>query len=491
MKKFLLLLTLFIGLLLPQGAFAISASPNNKSSIKIIDPDDSERTLPFSTYNINNYNYFKLRTLANYMNHTVKKFDVKYDESKDAVFISTGKNYSDYDSMEMIKKIYGDKEAHETKQKIFVDNKEIKIEGYNIEGNNYFKLRDLGDVLDFMVDYDNESNTVIINPNISSAKAEKDLNKLASEVQKELSISNDSVTTDNTFCYFPASGSPIKVNVSPGYLIEIKNSKITNFKKCKDSISIPKGTAAIYMNYANFKNKSICIDDNEVNMSEAYLNNWFKKNIFVPFVKAKKLNVSNNMYEIKYMELVNLDKKYENVSYIFNAPIEERYEINYGNNSDLVNFTADKNQVYGLAKKGKNIGFNWWYATSPQNYNEKIEHMINYALSVQGFSYDQYDCSGLVGAAADVAGFDIAPAFSWLIEGSPNVKEIPMKDLRRGDLLNKAGSHIMIYLGDGKVVESVPKTGVRVASVRKSGYKALRILDRWERGVAPLFFMIE
>ena len=113
--------------------------------------------------------------------------------------------------------------------------------------------------------------------------------------------------------------------------------------------------------------------------------------------------------------------------------------------------------------------------------------MINYALSVQGFSYGQYDCSGLVGAAADVAGFDIAPAFSWLIEGSPNVKEIPMKDLRRGDLLNKAGSHIMIYLGDGKVVESVPKTGVRVASVRKSGYKALRILDRWERGGAPLF----
>lgn len=52
-----------------------------------------------------------------------------------------------------------------------------------------------------------------------------------------------------------------------------------------------------------------------------------------------------------------------------------------------------------------------------------------------------------------------------------------MKDLRRGDLLNKAGSHIMIYLGDGKVVESVPQTGVRVAPVRKSGYKALRILD--------------
>lgn len=33
----------------------------------------------------------------------------------------------------------------------------------------------------------------------------------------------------------------------------------------------------------------------------------------------------------------------------------------------------------------------------------------------------------------------------------------------------------MIYIGDGKVVESVPRAGVRVAPVRKAGYKALRI----------------
>lgn len=92
MKKFLLLLTLFLSILLPQGAFAISAIPNNDSYMKIIDPNGEERTLPFSTYNINDYNYFKLRTLANYMDQTVKKFDVKYDESKDSVFISTGKN---------------------------------------------------------------------------------------------------------------------------------------------------------------------------------------------------------------------------------------------------------------------------------------------------------------------------------------------------------------------------------------------------------------
>lgn len=477
MKKFLLLLTLFLSILLPQGAFAISASPNNDSYMKIIDPGNEERTLPFSTYNINDYNYFKLRTLANYMDQTVKKFDVKYDESKDSVFISTGKKYADFNALEIFMEVKGDKEAYETRQKIFVDGKEIKIGGYNIDGNNYFKLRDLAAALDFMVDYDSKDKCVTINPNLSSSEKVKTTSEFTPKAEESKDLSGEILGAENSFCYIPASGSPRKLNVMPGYVAEIKNSKITSFKECGDSINLPKDTALIYMNYSVLKNKSLGIDGNDVNMSQSYLNNWFKKNIFIPYVRAKKISGINDVYEIKYMELVNLDKKYENVSYIYNAPREERYEISFGDNPDLKSFIADKNQVYNLAKKGKNIGFNWWYASSPKTYNEKIGHMINYALSVQGFSYDQYDCSGLVGAAADVAGFDLAPAYSWLIEGSPAVKEIPMKDLRRGDLLNKAGSHIMIYLGDGKVVESVPQAGVRVAPLRKSGYKALRILD--------------
>jgi hypothetical protein len=33
---------------------------------------------------------------------------------------------------------------------------------YNIDGSNYFKLRDLGDALGFTVDYDADSNTAIV-----------------------------------------------------------------------------------------------------------------------------------------------------------------------------------------------------------------------------------------------------------------------------------------------------------------------------------------
>ena len=151
--------------------------------------------------------------------------------------------------------------------------------------------------------------------------------------------------------------------------------------------------------------------------------------------------------------------------------------ILYGNEENLIDFSADRGQMYSLAKKGEDIGLSWWTITRPNSYEEKIDHMINYALSRQGATYQEYDCSGLVGTAADYAGFDISPAYSWLIEGSPNVYEVPMNELRRGDLLNRAGEHIMIYIGDGKVVESVPKAGVRVAAVRKAGYKVLRIKD--------------
>lgn len=39
-------------------------------------------------------------------------------------------------------------------QKVVIDGKNAAIEGYNINGNNYFKLRDLGKALDVAVNFD-------------------------------------------------------------------------------------------------------------------------------------------------------------------------------------------------------------------------------------------------------------------------------------------------------------------------------------------------
>lgn len=492
MKKILLTLTLLLAVCLPGNIFAEKAIPNNNSKIEIVNSDVSVTKAVFSTFNIKDYNYFKLRNLGTYMNFSSKKFDIKYDEEKDSIEIFTNKEYSGYDSMILLEKVEGIKEALPTKQRIFIDGKEIKLNGYNIDGNNYFKLRDLASVLDFKIDYDNENKTVIINPQMSNDenKLDKFSKKLSEETSKvenkvgENVNSENIIGRENLLCYIPAKNFDRKYNVTPGYVVEIKNAKITNFKECKNVVSVPKNTALLYINY-NVYNEKLIIDNDETNISQGYLKQWLKKGILVPVVRCEKTSDIDGVFNIRYITFVDTVPKNNNMTEILNIDKKKAENFFYGYylfdafDTEYISFTADKGDIYALAKKGENIGWSWWNFSKPKNYNEKIEHMINYALSVQGVPYKKYDCSGLVGAASDFAGFHITPAtYSWLIEGSPDVKEVPMNELRRGDLLNKAGSHIMIYIGDGKVVESVPKTGVRVAPVRKAGYKVLRILDK-------------
>lgn len=50
-------------------------------------------------------------------------------------------------------------------QKLNLDGRAIDIESYNINGNNYFKLRDLAALFNFGIDYDQASNTISINSN--------------------------------------------------------------------------------------------------------------------------------------------------------------------------------------------------------------------------------------------------------------------------------------------------------------------------------------
>ncbi|MDU1642780.1 NlpC/P60 family protein [Peptoniphilus harei] len=484
MKKTLILLGLLLSLIIPTNIFAEKAMPNNSSKMDIIAENGDVSNYTFSTYIIKDYNYFKLRDFASYMNGTIKNFDVDYNRDKDAIEITTKTSYGDFTGLPS-DNIVGAKEAVTTKQKIFIDGKEVQISGYNIDGNNYFKLRDLASALDIKIYYDSLRESVILNPNLpSDEKLVEDLNK---EIDKLIGMEEEAsrpkantgtselIGAEENLIYLPPKNIDRKINLKTGYAAEIRNSKIQNFKKISSQVNIPKGTGLLYFDIDNLKTKTIYIDGNDTNISQAYLNKWMKKNILVPLIRGEKISGQEDAYKVAYVTFVDTAPKVNGVSELVSVKANEVRSFLYGPQTNLKDFTADRGQIYSLAKKGENIGWSWWYFTGPNSYNEKIDHMINYALSVQGFSYDQFDCSGLVGTAAEFAGFPLAPAYSWLIEGSPMVQEIPMNQLRRGDLLNKAGEHIMIYIGDGKVVESVPRTGVRVAPVRKAGYKALRI----------------
>ena len=52
--------------------------------------------------------------------------------------------------------------ANPSTHAVRVDGQAVSIEGYNIGGNNFYKLRDLGAVVDFGVDFDSATATVLI-----------------------------------------------------------------------------------------------------------------------------------------------------------------------------------------------------------------------------------------------------------------------------------------------------------------------------------------
>jgi len=115
----------------------------------------------FDAYNIGGSNYFKLRDIAYVLSGSEKQFEVGWDGKKNAISLTSGAPYTPVGG-EMAKKADGDKTAMPTSSDIFLDGKQIVLTAYNIGGYNYFKLRDMGRVLDFGVDWDEARNTIVI-----------------------------------------------------------------------------------------------------------------------------------------------------------------------------------------------------------------------------------------------------------------------------------------------------------------------------------------
>ncbi|MBU5433945.1 copper amine oxidase N-terminal domain-containing protein [Intestinimonas sp. MSJ-38] len=61
----------------------------------------------------------------------------------------------------------------ESSQKVTLDGQAVSLEGYNINGSNYFKLRDLGKAMDLGVTWNNDSRTVEIDSNAGYVEEEK------------------------------------------------------------------------------------------------------------------------------------------------------------------------------------------------------------------------------------------------------------------------------------------------------------------------------
>ena len=114
-------------------------------------------------YNIDGSNYFKLRDLAKLLDGTGSQFDVGWDGDKGVVSITTNHAYTTPNGTELVVGADQSATAVTSSQTIMIDGViRSDLTVYNIGGSNFFKLRDLGDALGFIVDYVSETNTATV-----------------------------------------------------------------------------------------------------------------------------------------------------------------------------------------------------------------------------------------------------------------------------------------------------------------------------------------
>jgi len=113
-------------------------------------------------YNIDGSNYFKLRDLAFLLMGTDAEFGVGYDPEANSVIIVPGMPYEPVGGELVIGEDKSATAVPSSQSVWFLDAPVDGLSIYNIGGNNYFKLRDLGTALGFLVDYDADTNTAIV-----------------------------------------------------------------------------------------------------------------------------------------------------------------------------------------------------------------------------------------------------------------------------------------------------------------------------------------
>ncbi len=152
------LLTLAVVLaLLPGLAFPAAAAVERSTQALEVDG----RSVSCEAYSIDGCNYFKLRDIAALLSGTPAQFSVDYDGESRTVLVKTGEAYVPQP---------GDLELGEDRsasagpssQILRIDGREAALSAWNLGGNNYFQLRELGGALGFGVDYDEERRTVLI-----------------------------------------------------------------------------------------------------------------------------------------------------------------------------------------------------------------------------------------------------------------------------------------------------------------------------------------
>ena len=114
-----------------------------------------------AAYNIGGNNFFKLRDLAAVVDGTEKQFEVTWNEAERSVEMQSGKAYTKVGG-ELGAIAAANRTAKLSTDKMLKDGKQISVTAYNVDGNNFFKLRDVASQFDFGIGFDEAAKRVDI-----------------------------------------------------------------------------------------------------------------------------------------------------------------------------------------------------------------------------------------------------------------------------------------------------------------------------------------
>ena len=106
-------------------------------------------------YNIDGNNYFRLRDLAYELN-----FGCTYNGTNNSIELDTSSPYTD-DAPKSIENLTKE-HAQNSSQTVYLNGNLCDIKAYNINGNNYFKVRDLAKAVNFGCIYNSSVNGIEI-----------------------------------------------------------------------------------------------------------------------------------------------------------------------------------------------------------------------------------------------------------------------------------------------------------------------------------------
>lgn len=144
----------------PTAAATATASP---SSAKV---QINGKQVTFDAYSINDNNYFKLRDIAKALSGTEKQFEVTWNGATKSIELKPNTAYTAVGG-ELATGKAVKQTAKLSSDTVHMNGNVASLTAYTINDNNYFKLRDLGKLLNFGVDWDGTAKCISIDSSTS------------------------------------------------------------------------------------------------------------------------------------------------------------------------------------------------------------------------------------------------------------------------------------------------------------------------------------